>query len=345
MTTAFMDFKHLQPKIFIAVLLLLLASMGQLMANTQGLKDQADRALFEQAHQLSLNESWAQAESLYRQLIDRHDDWPEPKNNLAILLFKTSRIDEAKLMLEQAVMASSAYRTAHNNRAALYNYLASQAYSRALGKSKADSINEPSAGPQLRFIADLQVPQTIEKVIEKTIEVVVEKPVVVEKIVEKIVEKRVEVEVPAKAPVVASVARQNVNANSDKLMSKPPMADYTQVRMKIEQQLSDWLRAWSDGDFEAYIAFYSTEFVPSDQRKSFAEWKNIRRARLRFSNGVKVNFDELRVFLEGQKDYALIEFVQFYQSSSYSDEVLKQLYLRRQQGKWRILSERIIKTY
>lgn len=295
--------------VFLLIQLILLAP--QVMAESPEVSaDDADEILFAQAVELSLQQQWVQAESIYRDLLTRRPQWPEPKNNLAILLLQTSRLNEAKEMLEQAVVSSPSYRIAQHNRSQLYNYLATQAYEKALGENK--SLNLPS----LNLIKHIYLPV---KVVEKTVEVPVEVPVKV------IVEKPV--------PVAAEATLQ---AQENEQL---------EVYNHIQQQLLGWSRAWSQGDYEHYIESYADDFVPDDQRKSLAEWKNARKAKLTYAKNISVSLDKLRVFIEDTADYALVEFVQRYQSATYSDRVLKQLYMKKTDNNWRILSERVIKTF
>lgn len=265
-----------------------------------------DKKLFEKAVQLSVQQQWSQAEPIYRDLLSRNKQWPEPGNNLAILLFKTQRVDEAKKLLEQAVSSSPSYRITQQNRTQLYNYLATQAYDKALGSEQSVVI------PELELI------QTIEqsvKVIEKEVRVEVEKIVIQKEFIER--------------PVVINDSE----------------IDKDNIKNHIKQQLLGWSRAWSQGDFEYYIELYADNFLPSDARKSYAEWKNIRRARLKFTKDVIVEIDELRVFIEPQGEYALVEFIQNYHSNSYHDKVLKQMYMQYRENSWLILSERTIRKY
>jgi hypothetical protein len=118
-----------------------------------------------------------------------------------------------------------------------------------------------------------------------------------------------------------------------------------QIKQQIQQQLARWSEAWSAGDYETYIQAYASEFDPGDPATSLAEWKNIRHAKLTYAKGTRVKLDRLRVFVEASAEYALVEFVQAYRSVSYSDTVLKQLYMTKIDNNWRILSERVIKTY
>ncbi len=285
-----------------------------LLAESSQPQSNNDIGLFAQAVKFSLQQQWSQAEPIYRELMARNNEWPEPANNLAVLLLKTNRIDEAKAVLEQAVISSPSFRIAQKNRSDLYNFLAAQAYDKALGAES--SVSAP----------DLQLIDTVHQPV-KVIEVEVEKIVIQKEIVQ--MTSVDDVAVTPKTGVIADPAAQSK----------------TRMRERINQQLVAWSQAWSQGDFEKYIQLYSADFLPSDARKTYAEWKNIRRARLKFTKNVSIEIDKLRVFLDSQADYALVEFVQNYDSKSYSDMVLKQMYMGLQQGNWLILSERTIKIY
>ncbi len=308
-----MDYKIFQQRLknLIYILfgfLVILFSKGVLAEAELLQKSNDDKILFKQAVELSLQSQWAQAEKIYRELIKRNKSWPEPSNNLAIILLKTNRIDEAKKVFEQAVSSSPSYKITQQNRTQLYNYLATQAYDKALGAEKNKTL------PELTFIQAIDQPVKI-----------------VEKEVEKIVIKKEYIEVPAELN-----ANEQVNPENNKLKN---------ISNEIEQQLSGWSRAWSQGDYKKYLKAYSKNFVPSDSRKTYTQWKNIRRSRLRFTQGVNIKIDQLRVFVEPENEYALVEFLQTYQSDSYSDKVLKQMYMHYQQGSWLILSERTIKNF
>jgi len=328
-----MDYKNFQQQIsgvfcrFIYLLLALFSTVVEAdVDELQIIND--DKELFSKAVQLSAQKQWAQAEPIYRDLIKRNQHWPEPGNNLAIVLLKTGRTDEAIAVLEQAVISSPGYRITQKNRSELYGYLATQAYDKALGS------NQQSAMPELELIKTIYQPV---KIIEKEVEV--------EKEVEKIVIKEVIVERPAldiSQPISQPTSQPTSQATSQ---ATSLASNQNDISNHIKQRLLGWSRAWSDSNFEHYIKSYSTDFIPSDARKSYAEWKNIRRGRLKFTKGVNVEIEQLRVFIEEQEKYALVEFIQNYRSESYSDKVLKQMYMQNQQGNWLILSERTIKKY
>jgi len=261
-----------------------------------------DMLLFAQAYELSVQQQWPAAEPIYRDLLERNKDWPEPKNNLAILLLKTNRIDEARLMLEEAVVSTPSYRMAQKNRTQLYDFLAAQAYGKALGSA------QNSVMPEMDLIEHIFQPvKTVEKVVEKKVEVIVEKKVFIK----------------------------------SKSIQKEPNVIVVSL---IKKQLLNWSSAWSHGNFEDYIQSYSEQFVPIDERLAFSEWKKNRRVKLQRSHSVQVTLDELKIFIDGSTNSALVEFVQHYTSPAYSDSVLKQLYMQKSQNNWQILSERVIKT-
>jgi len=149
------------------------------------------------------------------------------------------------------------------------------------------------------------------------------------KTIEKVIEKKVEVIVEKKVFIKPAPLQKEANIT---------------VISHLKEQLLNWSSAWSHGNFEDYIEFYSEQFAPIDERLVFSEWKNSRRAKLKNAHGVQVTFDDLKIFIDDSTNSALVEFVQHYTSPTYSDTVLKQLYMQKSQNNWQILSERVIKT-
>ena len=72
------------------------------------------------------------AELLYRTLIDEYPEFPEPRNNLAVLLARRGDLDGARAQLEAAVRAAPTYALAAENLGDLYVQLAVRAYRRAV---------------------------------------------------------------------------------------------------------------------------------------------------------------------------------------------------------------------
>ena len=128
------------------------------------------------------------------------------------------------------------------------------------------------------------------------------------------------------------------------VVMSPPAQTETQVNA-IKQVLALWSKAWSDADINTYLAAYSREFRPSEPGSDYTQWQNSRRVRLANASNTRVRLENIRIYLDMNAQQALAEFVQYYQSASYQDKVLKQMYLTRQQDRWLILEERVIQQY
>ena len=111
-----------------------------------------DVALFGQAVQLSEQGQWQQAARLFRDIAQRHPQWPEPKNNLAVVMSRLGQLKEAQQALEAAVSSQPSFKTAQQNRQQLYDYLAAVAYEKAIGNTQPPSV------PQLSLLTKLQQP-------------------------------------------------------------------------------------------------------------------------------------------------------------------------------------------
>jgi tetratricopeptide (TPR) repeat protein len=111
-----------------------------------------DRSLFDHAVQLSQQGEWSEAANLFRGIADRNPAWPEPKNNLAVAMLQMGQLDKAQQALEDAVSSLPSFRTAQDNRRRLYDYLAAQAYDRALGKNAGSEL------PKLALLTRIDVP-------------------------------------------------------------------------------------------------------------------------------------------------------------------------------------------
>jgi hypothetical protein len=111
-----------------------------------------DRDLFSRALELSQQGQWQQAADLFSQISSRNPQWPEPKNNLAVCLLQQGKIPQAQQALDAAVTSQPGFRVAHLNRQRMYDYLAAQAYDKAVGQKNAPRL------PQLDLLTNLSVP-------------------------------------------------------------------------------------------------------------------------------------------------------------------------------------------
>ena len=72
-----------------------------------------------------------EAMATFRALNEERPELPEPYNNLAVLYAAQGRYDDARRVLESAILAHPDYALAHENLGDLYARMAAQAYERA----------------------------------------------------------------------------------------------------------------------------------------------------------------------------------------------------------------------
>ena len=118
-----------------------------------------DLGLFQQGVQLSANGKWSNAEAIFRGIAERNPSWPEAKNNLAVALYNSGKLEQSHRAFEAAVTSLPSFRIAQINRQRLYDYSATLAYNRAIGN------NEKPGLPTLEMLNDVE---DISSIIEKT---------------------------------------------------------------------------------------------------------------------------------------------------------------------------------
>jgi Flp pilus assembly protein TadD len=100
---------------------------------------------------LSEQQKTEDAIAAFRTLNEDMPELPEPYNNLGVLYAAQGRYDDARRVLETAVLAHPCYALAHENLGDIYAQLAAQAYQRA-GKLDPKS---PSAREKLKLVDQL----------------------------------------------------------------------------------------------------------------------------------------------------------------------------------------------
>ncbi len=246
---------------------------------------------------MSTDGDWSGAEKIFRDVAQRNPGWPEPKNNLAIVLYNAGKLEQARQSLDEAVSSLPSFKVAQDNRQRLYDYSATMAYYKVVG------VPEKPELPKLELLT---------RVLAQPSGMVTQ----------------------AKPAVVQSAAGQAKDKNaSDKL---------SDIEQHVNNSLQSWLESWSSADVKGYLSIYSTSFHPSEQGKSYQQWRSDRTNKLRFGKVVKVTADDVEVYVDSSRQQALAQFVQYYKSSTYQDKVIKQLELALEDGRWLIRSERVL---
>jgi outer membrane protein, adhesin transport system len=133
--------------------------------------------------------------------------------------------------------------------------------------------------------------------------------------------------VPVKAtPVVVTV--------------QPIKADASAAEnLAIETRIKSWLESWRSKDFESYRASYSSRFVPP-QGRDRNDWEPFRKQRLDKKHPIQISVSNIQIELTGPQT-ASVRFEQNYNSTDYADVVQKTLDMVKEEGRWKILSERV----
>jgi outer membrane protein, adhesin transport system len=110
----------------------------------------------------------------------------------------------------------------------------------------------------------------------------------------------------------------------------------------VASRIQQWVSAWEQKNFDAYVAFYSKKFEPAgfSSRKA---WLDNRKQRFSKTGPVRITLQDINITVTGNK--AIAEFMQIYSSPTYSDKVVKQLVLELEQEQenrqWLITKETV----
>ncbi|WP_374676538.1 DUF4440 domain-containing protein, partial [Ideonella sp.] len=126
---------------------------------------------------------------------------------------------------------------------------------------------------------------------------------------------------PGPAPAPTSAAAPAPDASAD-----------------VQAAVRAWAAAWARRDMAAYFAAYSTDFRGGARSRS--AWEQDRRDRIATRRHIKVEVQDLRVAVDG--DRATARFRQVYTSDALSASSRKTLQLARSaQGRWVIREESV----
>jgi len=140
----------------------------------------------------------------------------------------------------------------------------------------------------------------------------------------------------SKVPLLESVVSTHSFTSLPDLSQK-------QINNKSHTLFSDYLHRWSDAwsrqDIDAYLSFYSQDFVPENREKRYA-WELERRRRLKKNYLFNVSTEVVSVVSDGNNVF--IEFEQTYKSPRLNTVSKKSITLVQAIGGWKIIRERVI---
>ncbi|HNY31376.1 MAG TPA: L,D-transpeptidase family protein [Fibrobacteria bacterium] len=116
----------------------------------------------------------------------------------------------------------------------------------------------------------------------------------------------------------------------------PAQADST--RQVLLRAVRKWTEDWSSNDMDRYLSHYSDDFRMGDQ--DLEGWEKDKRRVAAGKSWVKVAVSGVTMLMvPGEKDLAVVEFDQDYQSSNLSNQMRKRQYWRLEDGSWKIVHE------
>ena len=133
------------------------------------------------------------------------------------------------------------------------------------------------------------------------------------------------------APKPAVVAAPAATASADTMPGASADA------AAINAVLLTWAKAWSSRDVSGYLAHYDANFVP-EGGLTRATWEKQRRDRITRPSRIVVRAANPVVVKVGD-DRVRVNFLQEYQSDSFSDQVNKTLEFKSNAGGWKIVRE------
>ena len=111
-------------------------------------------------------------------------------------------------------------------------------------------------------------------------------------------------------------------------------------RLRLEQSIDAWRKAWSARDNAKYLAFYDKDFTSID--KNIGEWRQYKTRVNNAKSYIRVELSDLTLLAyPGEDNTVLARFYQRYESSNFNAKGWKeQLWRKRDSGEWRIVFER-----
>lgn len=320
---------------------------------------------------LSMLDRKSEALAVFQKLVEDHPELPGPYNNLAVLYGAQGDYEKARQTLEKAIHTNPAYATAYQNLGDVYAQLASQAYSKAL---QVDGKTEASVQPKLALLRELIAgpntapPSAAAKPgakhavapVATTAATTAATASATTVAAAKLPPAAAVAAPPAPATVAASAiakaapppatapASTGAPARSASAPVAPPAvaaapaaataptATTAGDAAAVEAAVRAWASAWARRDMAAYFAAYAPEF--SGQASSRKAWERDRRDRIAPRKQIKVDLQDLRVSVDG--DRATAKFKQVYASDALSATSRKTLQLvRSPSGRWVIKQE------
>lgn len=116
--------------------------------------------------------------------------------------------------------------------------------------------------------------------------------------------------------------------------------EVTQTRSKIETLLKTWRNAWIGKDINTYINFYSDSFYSANKNK--LQWYKHKKNLNSFYSNIFVDFSDPVIY--EHDDRIIVRTLQHYKSDHMDDFGEKYIYLKKENGEYKIIAEKWFKV-
>lgn len=141
---------------------------------------------------------------------------------------------------------------------------------------------------------------------------------------------------------VEATARPPAPARGAALTAPPPSLEApadAALEREVRDVVTSWLTAWREADAEGYLAHYAASFEPPVAGETLSVWQRQRRELLAATGPSDLRYDRLRV--TGSAETPVARFIQEFHSEGQINAVVKELDLIREDGRLKIVRERV----
>ncbi|AXQ30347.1 tetratricopeptide repeat protein [Solimonas sp. K1W22B-7] len=263
-------------------------------------------ARFMRAMALSRLDRKPEAIRAFTDLIKDQPRYPEPYNNLGVLLAGMGDYAKARTAFETALSKNPQYSSAQQNLADVNLALAGEAYQKLLAMDPGNTV----AQAKLELLRSLQGSAPASPVAAATPAAATE---------------------PAAAEASASPA-------ATPPVAAPSQADLQAAGKDVAASVRDWADAWIKQDVKRHLGHYAGDFTPPGGMP-LTKWIEQRRSSMVKPKKINLKIEEVKLAMLNEQQ-ARISFRQSYQSDLSKEVVIKTLDMRKIAGSWMIAAER-----
>jgi len=117
---------------------------------------------------------------------------------------------------------------------------------------------------------------------------------------------------------------------------QPPEHTRNTDKEVVHKFILQWKHYWESKDYENYMQRYSRDF--NSRGMDWNQWSTFKKDLAERYHQISLIFKDLQIIFEDT--HAVVNFKQYYRSDDYSDCGMKSLVLKKEDGEWKIFSEK-----